>query len=386
MNLVALGCSVAWLMIVAVLLFRAVRQRGLLRRLEATAAGADAPSVAVIVPARDEADNIGPCLQTLLAQDYPAERLALIVVDDQSADGTPEIVAALRREHPRVTLERGLPLPRGWMGKPHACWLGARAVSAQTEWLCFIDADMRAEPRLIASAVRAAQAERLDLLSVAPRHELESFAERLVIPCGLLLLAFLQNPGSLQSRTGRDVTASGQFMLVRADAYTAIGGHAAVRGAICEDLELARRCKRTGRTVMMMDGSRLLSGRMYTGWRTLWPGFAKNLVDMLGGPRATAVTAVATVALAWAALAVPLLAAAAYAHDHGAAASLALAASLLASAVVFALHIAGTIHFGIPVWYGVLFPLGYTAGALMAADSIRLRRQARVAWKGRVYS
>jgi chlorobactene glucosyltransferase len=368
MDPVAIVCSSTWFVAVAILIFRAVRQRDLLPRLGPAAPlpASAAPMVAVIVPARDEAENIGPCLRTLLAQDYPPDRYVIMVVDDHSTDGTPEIVAALRCDRPGLSLLRSPSLPRGWTGKSHACWLGIRAVAPAAGWFCFIDADMRAGRGLLTSAVRAANAERLDLLSLAPRHEIKSFAERLVIPCGLFVLAFLQDLGSLQSPGSRDVSATGQFMLMRTEAYHAIGGHAAVRGEICEDLALARRCRRAGYRVLIKDGAPLLSGRMYTGWRTLWPGFAKNVIDMLGGARATAATAMSAVVLAWAAPIVPALAAMAYVHDPGVWTLMSLVCSLLASAAIF--------------------PLGYTAGALIAADSIRRRRRARVAWKGRVYS
>ena len=389
MDILALSCSVIWLLLVAMLIIRAARQRGLLPVLAPTAPpplDAHTATLAVIVPARDEGDNIGPCLHALVEQDYPAERCSILVVDDQSVDATPDIVAAMSREDRRLRLLRGPPLPPGWTGKSHACWLGVRAVAPGTEWFCFIDADMRAAPRLLASALQSAQRERIDLLMLTPRQVLRSFAERLVIPCGLFVLAFMQDLGARQAREAHDVTATGQFMLIRADAYEAIGGHAAVRAAICEDLELARRCKRSGRVVLLKDGQKLLSGRMYTGWRTLWPGFAKNLVDLLGGVRATAVTATATLVLAWAALAVPALAALRAAQDAGALGLVSLAMAIGASAAGFALHIAGAIYFRIPFWYGLLFPIGYTVGALLAADSIRQRWQARVTWKGRVYS
>jgi chlorobactene glucosyltransferase len=388
MGLLTLVCSLTWLAVVAVLIFRAARQRDQLRRLSANEPprANDAPIVAVIIPARDEAKNIGACLRGLLGQDYPPDRYEIVVVDDQSADATPDIVAALCGDHPRLKLLRSPPLPRGWMGKSQACWLGACAVAPPAEWLCFIDADMRAGRKLIASAVQAARAGRLDLLSLTPRHELISFAERLVIPCGLFLLAFLQDLGALQSADSGDASATGQFMLIRSSTYAAIGGHAAVRTAICEDLELARRCKRSGFSVLIQDGAPLLSGRMYTGWRTLWPGFAKNVVDMLRGARATAVTAIAAVILAWATLIVPALAVTAYAHDPGVWPLAALACALAASAAICALHVGGAIHFAIPFWYGLLFPVGYTACAMIAADSIRRRRHAGVVWKGRVYS
>lgn len=388
MDILALSCSLTWLLLVATLIIRAARQRGLLPVLAPTApsSAARAPTLAVIVPARDEEDNIGPCLRSLLEQDYPAERCSILVVDDQSVDATPNIVAAMSREDKRLRLLRSPPLPSGWTGKSHACWLGTRAVAPGAEWLCFIDADMRAAPSLLASALQSAQRDGIDLLMLAPRHVLRSFAERLVIPCGLFVLAFLQDLGARQMGEAHDVIATGQFMVIRADAYETIGGHAAVRAAISEDLELARRCKQSDRVVLLMDGQKLLSGRMYTGWRTLWPGFAKNLVDLLGGARATAVTATATVMLAWAALAVPTLAAVRVAQDAGSLGLVSLAMAIAASAALFGLHIAGTIYFRIPFWYGLLFPIGYTAGALIAADSIRQRWQARVTWKGRVYS
>lgn len=376
--------SVAWLALVIWLISRAFRQRNVLATLAPAAPGADASSVAVIVPARNESANIGPCLRTLLSQDYPTDRLHIIVADDASSDDTAAIVAAYAARDSRVMLLRTPVLPPGWKGKVHACRQGADAVSPGTDWLCFIDADMRAEPALIASAIAAARVGSLDLLSLAPRHQLESFAERLMIPCGLYLLAFSQDLSKVQAPESDDVVAMGQFMLLRRQAYDAVGGHGAVRAAICEDVALARLLKAGGHRVQMQDGSRLLSGRMYTGWATLWPGIAKNLTDMLGGPLPTVTTAVAGFAIAWATVLVPLFDF--YGCLHGStSACWALAPALIGSAAAFGLHIAGAVHFGIPFWYGLLFPLGYSAGAGLAFDSLRQRMVGRVPWKGRVY-
>jgi chlorobactene glucosyltransferase len=285
-----------------------------------------------------------------------------------------------------VSLLSSPPLPQRWTGKSHACWIGARAVAPQTDWLCFLDADVWGEPPLLASALHAAEEQKLDLLSLAPRQELGSFAERLMLPCGLILLSFLQDLREVQGRNGSAVTATGQFMLIRRDAYEAVGGHAAVSNVICEDLEFARILKQSGRAVLLMDGDDMIATRMYTGWRTLWPGFAKNLVDTLGGPRATLTFAPLAVVLAWAAVAMPIIDAVACWQGGGPAAWTALAAALLGSAAAFGLHIAATFHFRIPFWYGLLFPLGYTLGAAMALDSVRRRLTGRVMWKGRMYS
>jgi chlorobactene glucosyltransferase len=379
--------SSAWLAIVTWLILRAVNQRGLLPRLARAAAPvlAQAAHVTVIVPARDEADNIGNCVRSLLAQDYPASRLRLIVVDDHSADATGAIVRDIAAGHSRLSLLSSPALPPRWTGKSHACWIGAHAAAPESEWLCFIDADVRSEAALLSSAMRAALEQRLDLLSIAPRQELHSFAERLVLPCGLILLSFTQDLRQVQAPSGAEVTATGQFMLIRRDAYEAAGGHAGVSAAICEDLEFARRLKQSGRSVLLMDGDGLVSTRMYTGWRTLWPGLAKNLVDTLGGRRATLMLALTAVILAWAAVVLPAVdAAAVVAAVPGAWA--ALIAALVASCAAFALHVAATRHFRIPFSYGLLFPLGYTAGALMALDSVRRRLHGRVSWKGRIYS
>jgi chlorobactene glucosyltransferase len=379
--------SALWLAIVCWLIARAFSQRGLLPRLDAASppSGDEAPPIAVIVPARDEEANIEPCLQSLLQQDYPGDRFSVLVVDDHSTDATAAIVGRLAARHGQIALVASPPLPPRWIGKSHACWIGARTTAPQTEWLCFIDADVRAGPALLSSALQAARDQHLDLLSLVPRQELRTFAERLILPCGLILLSFMQDLRRAQARSGSDVTATGQFMLVRRDAYDAVGGHAAVCSAICEDLEFARRLKQSGRSVLLMDGERMLCVRMYTGWRTLWPGLAKNLVDTFGGPARTVSIAVAAVALAWSALAIPLIDAIGRALGADGA-SAALVVALLGSGAAFGLHIAATFHFRIPFWYGLLFPLGYTAGALMALDSVRRRLTGRVTWKGRMYS
>ena len=202
------------------LIARALNQRGLLPHLGAASplSTEDAPRVVVIVPARDEEANIGPCLQSLLLQDYPASRLRVLVVDDHSADATLAIVSGFAARDARLAVSQSPPLPPRWIGKSHACWIGARTAAPEAEWLCFIDADVRSKPALLSSAMRAART------------------------------------------------------------------------------------------------------------------------------------------------------------------------ALLGSGAAFGLHIAATFYFRIPFWYGLLFPLGYTAGALMAFDSVRRRLSGRVSWKGRIYS
>jgi chlorobactene glucosyltransferase len=307
-----------------------------------------------------------------------------VVVDDHSSDDTAAIVRRFAARDRRVVLIKSPPLQPGWTGKVNACVAGARTVAAAADWLCFLDADMRADPQLVASAVAAAKRDGIDLLTLAPRQELESFAERLILPCGLYLLSFSQDLVKVQAPDSDDAAATGQFMLIRREAYEDVGGHAAVSRSIVEDVDLARLMKRRGHRVLMQDGTALLSTRMYTGWATLWPGIAKNLCRMLGGPAATLITVAAGVTLAWATVVVPVLDLAGCVHGTPDACVAAVPA-LAAAAAAFGLHLAGAAYFGIPLVYGLLFPLGYTAGALIALDSLRWHMSGRVRWKGRVY-
>lgn len=377
--------AVALLFLESLLLLRALRQRAALRCLvpDETSPAADVATVEVIVPARNEASNIRACLEGLVAQTYPPGKLSITVVDDESDDGTDEIIAAFARSHPGVRCVRSGPLQAGWTGKTQACWRGAAEASPDAEWLAFIDADMRAEPSLIASAV--GEAERgLGLLSLVPKHRLVSFAERLMIPCGLYLLGFQQDLAKVSNRGDSKATVAGQFMLIRRSAYQYVGGHAAVGAAICEDLELARLINRSGFSIALMEGSRLLSTRMYTGWATLWPGFAKNVLEMFGGVGSTLTTAAFSVVLSWSLVILPAIDCF-RAGGGPLERSIAFGLAIAAAATAVGFHVAGAAHFRIPLWYGLLFPVGYTLGGVIALDGLRRRLTGRVAWKGRVY-
>ena len=303
----------------------------------------------------------------------------VIVVDDASTDATASIVRDRAAGDPRVELGSAGPLPQGWLGKSNACLSGSRRQSAaDAEWLCFVDADVDLGPGALRAAVARAEADGLDMLCLAPRQELDSFAARLVIPCGLYIIAFdgaprrgLKNP--------LEAPATGQFMLVRRTAYESVGGHAAVADEIAEDLKLARLFIRAGFRVRTFDGAGLASVRMYGDWRHLWQGFSKNVVDLFGGPKRTAALASVALLLAVLSVAVPVgLAPLAVAHPY------AFAVALAATVAALGFHVAGALHLRIPFWYGLIFPLGYLAGAAIAFDSVRRRRNGKVSWKGRV--
>ena len=373
-----MAIAVLWVGVVACLLIRAVTQYEHYEVVRAPGEGglAAAPegAVTVVVPARNEARNIGRCVRRLIGQDFP--RLEIIVVNDNSSDHTGRIVSDLACFDGRLHLLESGALPPGWAGKPHACWRGAAASNA--DWLCFMDADTMAEPALISAALAAAEARNLDMMSLEPFQELGGFWERVILPTGFFLLAFQQDLRRVNDPSCDDAAANGQFILIRRHVYESVGGHAAVRSEICEDTALARLVKSGGYRLSVLGASELVRTRMYTNLASLWEGLSKNVVEMLGGSRATAVAAAGSFMLGWATLLLPIWA---LRQDDPVAAALISLASLALAAT----HISTALYFGIPFFYGLLFPLGYTMGGLIALNSIRLRWTKRVAWKGRVY-
>jgi chlorobactene glucosyltransferase len=376
--------AVLWAAVIAYLLARVVAQ-GRVYRTASLAVGLpqEASSVMIVVPARDEIANIADCLASLVAQRGLPGRCDIVVVDDGSADGTAEAAAAIAAAQPAMRLLRAGALPPGWMGKPHACWRGAK--TGDSEWLCFIDADLRAEPLLVASAVAAAETRGIDMLSVSPFHDLGSFWERLILPAGMLLIAGAMDLRRVGDPGAGEVAAAGQFLLFRRAAYRAIGGHAAVRGEICEDKALARLTKNAGLRYRLLAGEDLARTRLYRDLPSLWEGLAKNAVEILGSSAASVVAATAGLAAACLAVALPLWAAAAAIADPSAARLAGLALCAAASLIAVGLHLGTLAHCRVRLAYGLLFPAAYGAAAALAWSSLAARRAGRVRWKGRTY-
>lgn len=228
------------------------------------------PTVTAVIAARNEETDLGACLDSLLAQRYPG--LEIIVVDGGSTDGTRAIVQA---RAPRVRLLEEPPLPPGWIGKSWACDQGARA--SQSDWILFTDADVRYAPEAVAETVAWAVQEGADLATLAPRMEMIGWWERVVLPLmvQLVLLYFrtprVNRPGS------RAAMANGQYLLVRRSAYEATGGHAAVRGAVLEDVRIAQEFRRAGKVLRVAFAPELISTRMYRDRHEMFEGLLKNI-------------------------------------------------------------------------------------------------------------
>ena len=357
----------------------ATMARGWLR-VPVVAALPDAPSLSVIVPARNEERTIARCVRSLLAQTLPDYEL--IVVDDRSEDATPAILAELAHEHPRLRVVRGEPLPDGWVGKPWALTQGARA--ARGAWLLFTDADSWHAPAACTSALAFVRAHGADALTLATHQELGSWGERAVLPTilGMVVIASgspaqLNDPADIEH-----ALANGQYILVSRAAYDALGGHEALRGEIVEDVAFARRLKRDGRfRLLLAGGEDIVHVRMYRSLRDVWDGFTKNVYLGAGGDLRALLggTAfVASLSVIPAALAVDALARRRPARA---------AEALLCLANGIAVEAHGLAYTRLPRRLAWWAPVGYAVlGAIALNSTLRVVSGRGVEWRGRRYT
>jgi glycosyltransferase involved in cell wall biosynthesis len=272
--------TVYWLLRIAVTRARILKAEFAVDPSSHTGARA-ALKVSVCVPARDEADVIGGCVRSILAQEWPD--FELILVDDGSSDGTGKLAEEAASGDSRLRVIQGAGPPPGWMGKAAACH---RAASEATgDWLLFVDADVTLHPRALSVAMGAAQERGSDMLSWIGGLQTVSFGERLVLPyiADLLLISapFAQVNDPVDDHT----LANGQFILISRRAYDLVGGHEAIRESVVDDVSLARAVKfhrLTGPDApklrfTLLHAFDLMEVRMYTSLREVWSGFAKNM-------------------------------------------------------------------------------------------------------------
>ena len=237
-------------------------------QLRAQTSNTELPSLSIIVPARNEAQNLRRLLPSLERQAYPGQ-FEIIIVDDHSTDATVEVVEERQRNiramrNANYDLE-WLPapsLPAGWFGKPNACHTGACA--ARGEWLLFTDADTEHNAISAASAVGYTQANNLDGLSIFPQQKTHGLLDNAV-----LMVAFAGLFAGLPRST---TMLNGQYVLVRREVYEASGGFAAVQAEMMEDLAFGRLLADMGYQVPMMRGESLVNVHMYDNWRQMWHG------------------------------------------------------------------------------------------------------------------
>lgn len=260
--------------------------------------------VSVLLPVRDEEDQVGACLEAVTEQ-VSVPHLEILVLDDGSSDRTADIVREVAQRDPRVRLLTGVPLPAGWLGKPHACQQLADAATGTA--LVFVDADVVLAPHAVAATVALLRGSRLDLVCPYPRQIALTAAERLVQP--LLQWSWLTTlPLRVAERSPRQslAAANGQLLAIDAAAYERCGGHASVRAEVLDDVALLRSVKRSGGSGVVVDGTHVATCRMYRGWDDLRDGYSKSLWAAFGSP-AGALTVLAALAVIYIAPAVAAL-------------------------------------------------------------------------------
>lgn len=344
------------------------------------------PTVSIVVPARNEEENIRTLLSSLTALCYPS--FEVLVVDDQSEDRTAELVAGLVANGdpggaPTLRLLRGAPLPEGWFGKPWACSQGARA--AEGDLLLFTDADTVHGPDLLARAVAGMLAEDADALTLIGRQVMGSFWERLLQPQFFALLA-ARFPGAgtpRRARQWRHAIANGQYLLVRREVYQAIGGHEAVKGEVVEDMRLAQLLVRGGWRLVVREG-RGLRTRMYRSLGGLVEGWSKNITTgALQTTRGWLVSVILPLSLMvgtllW--LFPPSVLAWALVAGTG---GLPLHFGLLTTGFGVLFWALASVIMGGNPFYGLLYPLGsILAGYIFL---LSWARGGRIRWRGRSY-
>jgi chlorobactene glucosyltransferase len=248
------------------------------------------PKVSLMVPARNEAHNLPVLAEHLARINYPD--LEIILLDDASEDGTGAALAALvdqvnasQSSEPgrvRVRALRGAPLPSNWLGKNWACHQLAQVSTGDV--LIFCDADARPGPQSVSRTVDLLERYRVGCATLMPRQILGSWAERAVIPVLLhmSLMCFIPLALIPRLRWKRLGVGNGQWLAFSRKAYTAIGGHTAVRNLVVEDIALAQRAQTSGQGLVVALGATTLEVRMYRSAHEVWDGFGKNLFVLTG--------------------------------------------------------------------------------------------------------
>ena len=278
---ILLGCALAGWLGLAVLSFWSMSGAPLLQPGDSPEPLPCAPRVSIIVAARDEESVVGAALESFLKLDYPDYEV--ILVDDDSADRTGEIADDWARRPQaagKLKVIHNRDLPPGWRGKVRALHLAEQAASG--EWLLATDADVVFHPAILRLAMARAMKEDAALVSLFPEIELETTAERIVLPAFTFLLAVIFPLRLVNSARSSRAIAAGSFILMRRADFEAMGGYAQLRHVLIEDVRTAEMFKRNGRRIHAVLTRGLFRTRMYSGWREIWEGLSRSAFEGAG--------------------------------------------------------------------------------------------------------
>ncbi len=342
------------------------------------------PSVAVVVPARDEAAVLPMSLPSLLAQDYPGP-VEIFLVDDGSTDGTGKLARALAEEHggPPLTVDSPGEPPPGWTGKLWAVRHGMTLAAARpdTEYLLLTDADIAHEPDSLRELVRAARGSGLDVVSQMARLRVVTVWERLIVPAFVYFFAQLY-PFRWVNRAGaRTAAAAGGCVLLRREAAERARVPEAIRHAVIDDVALARAVKRSGGRIWLGLADRVDSVRPYPRLGELWRMVSRSAYAQLRHHPLLLVATVAGLALVY--LVPPAALCAGLVEGRPGL----WAAGGGAWALMAATYVPMLRYYRQTLWLAPLLPVTALLYLLMTVDSAVRHYQGRgAAWKGRTYA
>jgi dolichol-phosphate mannosyltransferase len=273
-----LWLSIVAIQIPAIALLLSRLMRGPFRRgplLPAATSGDLLGAVSVIVPTLNEAERIQPCLEGLSRQSYEVREI--LVVDSHSQDGTGDLVKQTARLDPRFRLVTDDPLPADWVGRPWALHNGFGLMAEESTWFLSLDADTQPQPGLVASLVKVAEAEGLDLITLSPQFILKYPGEIWLQPALLMTLVYRFGPAGEANATAERVMANGQCFLCRRSLLADLGGFSSARRSFCDDVTLVRNAAAYGARVGFLDGAKVLKVRMYEGAAETWREWGRSL-------------------------------------------------------------------------------------------------------------
>ena len=342
----------------------------------------DTPLVSVIIPARNETENIAQCLDSMLEQDYP--NYEVLVINDSSEDDTGDIIEQYSKKNTKIIHIDADPKPDGWIGKNWACMEGVR--TAKSDLLLFTDADTRHAHQVITLTVNHMESKGLDALTALPRMRTRDFLTKITMP---IISVFLHTRFSaIRVNNPKKKTAYfiGGFFIIRRHVYEAVGMHEGVRSEIVEDGALGRKVKDAGYKLLMVKGEHLIDALWARDPSTLWNALKRIMIPMyLQTPKLAIGLAIGLVFLLF--LPFPLFIYGIISFQPEPVKFIILLSSLFALICTYiGVALEATKGMNIPIKYVILEPLGslIVVGGLIAGI-LKAKKTSSVSWRGRTY-
>ena len=332
--------------------------------------------LSVLIPARDEENNIGDCLEAVLTSTLSPDEIW--VCDDHSTDATARIIAGFEGRKVPVNTHNSRDLPRGWYGKPNACHQLAECASGDI--LVYVDADTKLSPTGLARLLDLMERHDAHIVTAVPRQVTGGWFERWILPLlHLSYTSWLPIPLVWHSKDPRILAANGQVLAIRREAYDRIGGFEAIRSEVVDDMALCRRAKELGLRVVFADGFEIATCRMYRTSREVWEGFSKNIYKGIGGHLTALFCVSALYSIAFMAPYVLLGFGLTIAPELLLPASIGVLLNVLVRAVL-------TFRWRYSAWGIIEHPFAVFALLAIAYNSFRWVQAGRILWRGRVYA